>query len=187
MYSTKGRPRQVTDAGDPAAGGSPATGTATSAADSNATSRRMEGIRPCSSDAREAYADVARAVNGRDSCATGDVCSTCPPQTLGGVPIEPMRWIVHASLLALTLPRPALGADASLAVDPTALLIPADAPELSANAALPERLRSSAHSYYRRIGPRFTALLCERFADRVAEADFANPCCCFRHRRPGPP
>jgi hypothetical protein len=79
-----------------------------------------------------------------------------------------MRWTVLASLLALSMPGPAAGADGGLTVDPVALLIPADAPELSANAALPERLRASAHSYYRRIGPRFTALICQRFADRAA-------------------
>jgi hypothetical protein len=78
-----------------------------------------------------------------------------------------MRSIL-ASLLAISMPGPATGADGALAVDPLALLIPADAPELSTNAALPERLRSSAHSYYRRIGPRFAAVICQRFADRAA-------------------
>ena len=79
-----------------------------------------------------------------------------------------MRSILAASLLAVSMPGPATGADGGLAVDPAALLIPADAPELSANAALPERLRSSPHSYYRRIGSRFTAVICQRFADRAA-------------------
>ena len=79
-----------------------------------------------------------------------------------------MRWIVHASLLAFSMPGPAAGGDSGPAVDPAALLIPADAPELSANAALRGRLRSSPHSYYRGIGPRFTAVICQRFAERAA-------------------
>jgi Uncharacterized protein conserved in bacteria (DUF2252) len=87
---------------------------------------------------------------------------------VGGHPIEPMRWIVHASLLALSMPGPAAGGETGLAVDPAALLIPADAPELSANAALRERLRSSPHSYYRRVGSRFAAVICQRFAERAA-------------------
>ena len=85
-----------------------------------------------------------------------------------GVPIEHMGWFVRASLLVVLVPGLLAGGDAGPSFDPSALLIPADAPELQANPQLPGRLRASPHAYYRRIGPRFTRLLCERLAERAS-------------------
>lgn len=77
--------------------------------------------------------------------------------------------MLPASLLALALAGVAADAGAPAALDATRLLIPADAPELSANPALGGRLRASPHSYFRGIGARFTTLLCEK-AGREAAA-----------------
>ncbi|MET0552025.1 MAG: DUF2252 family protein [Vicinamibacteria bacterium] len=70
-----------------------------------------------------------------------------------------------ATLLTVAL---AAGSAAATSVDPAALVIPGDAPELAANPALRGRLAGSAHAYFRGIGARFTGLVCERFAREAA-------------------
>jgi len=75
--------------------------------------------------------------------------------------------MVPASLLLFTLSGVAGGGVRS-AIDPAPLVIPADAPELAANPALRARLSANPHAYFRGIGPRFAAVLCERFAQEAA-------------------
>ena len=60
------------------------------------------------------------------------------------------------------------GAGTLPAVDPAALLIPAEAPELGASPALRGRLSASPHAYFRGIGSRFAAILCDRFPRQAA-------------------
>jgi hypothetical protein len=75
--------------------------------------------------------------------------------------------MVSASFLTFALAGLA-GGGPPPAVDPAPLVIPADAPELAANPALRGRLSANPHAYFRGIGPRFEALLCERFPQEAA-------------------
>lgn len=51
-------------------------------------------------------------------------------------------------------------------VDPAALVVPLDAPELQ-RPALRARLEAGPHDYFRFINARFTALLCQRFMEQL--------------------
>lgn len=74
-----------------------------------------------------------------------------------------MRSTVLAA--ALTCVAPALGAET---LDPAPLVIATDAPELEANPALRARLGAGPHAYFRGIGSRFAAVVCDRFASQAA-------------------
>jgi hypothetical protein len=86
------------------------------------------------------------------------------------MPIQPKAVLrsMPATLLACASIVRAVPAGAGPPVDAQALVIPADAPELAANPALRSRLGANPHGFFRGIGPRFMALLCERFAPETA-------------------
>jgi hypothetical protein len=74
--------------------------------------------------------------------------------------------MVPASLLTFALAG--LAGETPSAVDPAPLVVPADAPELAASPLLRSRLSASPHAYFRGIGHRFAAVLCDRFAQQAA-------------------
>jgi hypothetical protein len=79
--------------------------------------------------------------------------------------------VCTAGTLALLLAGgwlPASAETSAPALDPSPLVVPQDDPQLLRLPALRERLRRGPHDYFRFINARFTSLVCERIAGRLA-------------------